>query len=163
MTRLRAQVVSDSTLRSVALRIGLDRIVIASAPPDQAANAERMVAAGKPLASMFEAVIAACWEHFGPERTSSAVIGTLAAEIDRAEREPADQKSLLQEELARRGESVHYTEGAMTGPAHRPSFTAFAVRDGDGSVLGEGSGGSKKEAERNAAAAALESLGTGED
>lgn len=158
MTRVRAQVVADSTLRSVAESIGLDRLAVANAPAQERENAERIVATGKPLASMFEALIAACWQHFGAEQTSVAVIDSLSAQIAAAQQEPLDEKSMLQELLARAGDGVQYVGAAPEGPPHQPTFEVKAVLESDGRVIGRGRGSSKKSAERKAAAQALESI-----
>lgn len=163
LTRIRAGVVADSVIRDVALSIGLDRVAVDCAPEGERANAARLVSSGKPLASMFEALIAACWFHHGEERTSAAVISTLADVIERARVEPADEKSLLQEELARRGDTVSYQSQRKGGPAHQPEFEATAILGSDGSRLATGRGPSKKLAERQAAALSLQELiGDGE-
>lgn len=158
LTRMRAQLVADASLRVAAERIGLDRMAVEAAPVSERENAERLVGTGKPLSSMFEALIAACWIEFGPEQTSRAVIETLRNEILAARDEPADEKSLLQEELARHGDSVRYEASKASGPPHKPVFQAVAIRVSDGTQLGEGSGSSKKAAERQAAAMALSFL-----
>jgi ribonuclease-3 len=158
LTRTRAQVVADSSLRLAAERIGFNLLAIETAPSNERANAERLVSTGKPLASMFEALIAACWIEFGPQRTSSAVIETLSDSIMTAREEPADEKSLLQEELARHGESVRYESKRTGGPAHEPVFEARAIRVSDEVQLGAGTGASKKAAEREAAGEALAEL-----
>ena len=61
-----------------------------------------------------------------------------------------------QEELARRGRSVSYALVDAEGPAHDRTFTAAAMIDGV--QAGVGRGGSKKDAEQEAAREALESM-----
>ena len=67
-----------------------------------------------------------------------------------------DYKTELQEELARRGRSVSYALLDSEGPAHERTFTAAALIDGV--QAGVGKGGSKKDAEQEAAREALEGL-----
>jgi len=156
LTRIRARVVSDETLRVVAQRIGLDVRAVELAPEDFHAHARTLVDTGKPLASMLEAIIAVCWRTHGPELTANAVIKTFAPELDQAELEPVDRKSMLQEVLAKTGETVVYRAGPPTGPSHQPTFEVEAVREPGGIVIGFGSGPSKKAAEAQAAGEALE-------
>jgi len=162
LSRIRAQVVADDTLRVVAERIGLDAIAVSLAPEDQRAQAAAVVSTGKPLASMFEALIAACWRHHGPELTSAAVIDCLTPEIAAAVDHPVEVKSELQELLAKSSQTVRYEGTSQSGPSHAPIFVVAAIREPDGVTLGSGAGGSKKAAEIAAAQEALERLAAGE-
>ena len=69
---------------------------------------------------------------------------------------PLDFKSALQEQLARRGETIAYEVTDEHGPPHDRTFVVVALLDGK--PLGEGRGRSKKHAEQQAAGVALESL-----
>ncbi len=64
-----------------------------------------------------------------------------------------DHKTVLQEELARRGASVTYELVETTGPDHERRFTTAAMVEGR--ELGRGSGPSKKASEQAAAREAL--------
>ena len=161
LTRMRARVVADDTLRVAAARIGLDELAVELAPAASALQAKTVVATGKPLASMFEALIAACWQHHGPDATSVAVITCLSPELDAAALDPIESKSRLQELLAQRAQTVLYKQVSQSGPPHAPVFTVEAVIDPTGEVVGTGSGTSKKVAEAVAAEAALGRLDTG--
>lgn len=158
LSRIRARVVSDETLREVASGIGLDTLAVQLAPDDRREQALAIVSDGKPLASMMEALIAACWLEHGEEMTTSAVLAALAPAIDAAAAEPVELKSRLQEVLARRGETVRYETAQAGGTEHAPVFEAVAFRDPDGTAIGVGSGRSKKAAETAAAGAALAGL-----
>jgi len=158
LTRIRARVVSDDSLRAAASRVGLDAAAVRLAPNDFREQAKVLVSGGKPLASMLEGIIAVCWREIGPEETAVAVLATLAPELAAAVAEPVDAKSLLQEHLARNGLTVKYEGLPPQGPAHEPLFEVSAVTVPDGTVLGTGSGGSKKAAETAAAAEALAAL-----
>jgi ribonuclease III len=159
LTKLRAQAVSGRSCRAVAERLGIPERLRAAAPAelvgpatDQLARTERV------LASVLEAVIGACYLQYGYEETAPAVVEAFAPEIEEALEHPADFKSALQEQLARRGAAVAYEVTAEEGPAHERTFEVAAVVGG--AELARGSGRSKKDAEQAAAAAALESLAT---
>ncbi|MCX6387580.1 MAG: putative dsRNA-binding protein [Solirubrobacterales bacterium] len=162
LTRIRASVVSDDTLRTVAKRIGLDATAVRLAPEGHREQAEGLVAGGKPLASMLEAMIAVCWETVGPEKTAVAVIESFGPELERAAAHPIEAKSELQELLARTGSTVHYQSPEPSGPPHAPTFHADAIREPESTVIGQGEGSSKKIAETAAAVDALAAL-YGED
>jgi ribonuclease III len=157
LTKIRAQAVSGRSCRAVAERLGLPERLRASAPLDVAPAAlDALVATERVLASVIEAVIGACYLHFGYERTAAAVRAAFAPEIDEALESPADFKSALQERLARRGAVVTYEVTEEAGPPHERTFEVAAVIGGES--VAQGSGRSKKEAEQAAAAAALDVL-----
>jgi ribonuclease-3 len=155
LTRIRAKVVSDDTLHSVASELGLGEIAVALAPESDSGSARALVSSGKPLASMLEALIAACWQVHGPQATSAAVIEALSEPLARAARQPADPKTLLQERLARAGSTVRYQGSRAESPDHAPVFDAVAFREPEGTEIGSGRGTSKKAAEVAAAEQAL--------
>ena len=105
---------------------------------------------------MIEAVIGACYLAFGYEATSAAVVDAFSPEIEDALEHPVDFKSALQERLARRGELVSYAVVDEQGPPHDRIFKVNATIDGV--EIGSGVGRSKKDAEQEAAQAALESM-----
>jgi ribonuclease III len=67
-----------------------------------------------------------------------------------------DAKTELQEALARTGRIVQYDVLAVEGPPHERRFVCAALIDGE--ELGVGRGSTKKAAEQEAAAQALEAL-----
>ena len=77
--------------------------------------------------------------------------------IDYARSSHVDNKTELQEALARSGTQVQYLVLAIDGPAHDRRFVCAAVIDGE--QLGSGRGSTKKAAEQEAARQALEKLG----
>ena len=92
----------------------------------------------------------------GYEATATAVVEAFAPEIDDALEHPVDYKSALQELLARRGALVSYSVVEEQGPPHDRTFSITATIDGV--EVSRGSGRSKKDAEQDAAQAALEAL-----
>jgi ribonuclease III len=75
---------------------------------------------------------------------------------DQALEHPVDFKSALQERLARRGALVSYDVIDQQGPPHDRMFEIKATIEGV--EVGRGTGRSKKDAEQEAAQAALEGL-----
>ncbi len=157
LTKIRAQAVSGRSCRVVAERLGLPDRLRAQAPRDHHGPAtEQLVQTERVLASVVEAVIGACYLHHGFEPTAAAVVETFQPEIEEALNSPADFKSALQEQLARRRETVAYQIVGEEGPPHDRTFRVAAVVEG--SEIAHGSGRSKKDAEQAAAEAALEGM-----
>ncbi len=156
LTKIRAQAVSGPSCRAVAERLGVPARLHAAAPTDVRDSALALGETERVLASVVEAVIGACYLHYGYDRTAPAVIEAFAPEIESALEHPVDFKSALQELLAQRGETVSYEVTAELGPPHERTFAVEARVDGH--ALGTGSGRSKKHAEQEAARRAVERL-----
>ena len=156
LTKIRAQAVSGRACRAVAERLGIPDRLRADAPPSAASTVGALVSTERVLASVIEAVIGACYLAFGYERTAEAVVEAFSAEIQDALDHPVDFKSTLQERLAQQGALVSYDVVEEQGPPHDRTF---AIRAAIGGVeVGRGTGRSKKDAEQEAAQAALEKL-----
>jgi ribonuclease-3 len=151
MTKIRAQAVSRRSCAEVAQRLGLDSRLRTAAPESAPAALSETQSV---LAEVLEAVIGACFLAFGFKRTAAAVESAFAPQIEEALEGVADYKSTLQEQLARRGDVVAYVVEAELGPPHERTFEVVATVDGQ--EIGRGSGRSKKDAEMEAARAALE-------
>jgi ribonuclease-3 len=156
LTKIRAQAVSGRSCMAVAERLGVPERLRAAAPESVGQNAGTLGRTERVLASVIEAVIGACYLAFGYEETAAAVVEAFMPEIDAAVEHPVDFKSALQERLARRGEAVTYTVTAEEGPPHDRTFAVTATVSGE--EVGTGRGRSKKDAEQEAARAALEGM-----
>jgi ribonuclease-3 len=156
LTKIRAQAVSGRSCMTVAERLNVPERLRAAAPESTAQAAETLVRTERVLASVIEAVIGACYLAFGYEETAAAVVEAFTPEIALALDNPVDFKSALQERLARRGQIVTYAVAAEEGPPHDRRFTVEA-RVADVTV-GSGGGRSKKDAEQEAARAALDAM-----
>jgi ribonuclease-3 len=156
LTKIRAQAVSGRSCRAVAERLGLPERMKAAAPAGAGPSVDALVSTERVLASVIEAVIGACYLACGYETTALAVVEAFEPEIDDALEHPVDFKSALQERLARRGELVSYSVIEEQGPPHNRVFSISATIEGV--EVGRGSGRSKKDAEQEAAHAALEAL-----
>jgi ribonuclease-3 len=156
LTKIRAQAVSGRSCMAVAERLGVPERLRAAAPEAAAQSAEALVRTERVLASVIEAVIGACFLAFGYDRTAPAVVEAFEPQIEDALEHPVDFKSALQERLARRGALVEYAVSAEEGPPHDRVFTVLATVAGV--EVGSGRGRSKKDAEQEAARAALEAV-----
>jgi ribonuclease-3 len=156
LTKIRAQAVSGRSCRAVAERLGVPERLLAAAPDPNAPGVGGLISTERVLASVIEAVIGAIFLSFGYETTAPAVVEAFQPEIEEALRNPVDYKSALQERLARRGELVAYSVVEEQGPPHDRTFTVSASVQGV--EIATGVGRSKKDAEQEAAQAALEAL-----
>jgi ribonuclease-3 len=156
LTKIRAQAVSGRSCAAVARRLGIPQRLRAAAPRGAESAVAALLGTERVLASVIEAVIGACFLAFGYERTAAAVVDAFAPEIADALENPVDFKSALQERLARRGALVSYDVIEEHGPPHDRTFSIRATIGGV--EVGRGTGRSKKDAEQEAAQAALEAL-----
>lgn len=157
LTKILNQAVSGRACAEVARRLELPRLLAEEAPHGgDGLPVDTLLASERTLASVCEAVIGACYNSHGFERTSAAIVEAFEPEIEQATRERMDFKSELQERLARNGDTVDYEVASEIGPPHDRRFEIRATVAGD--ELGVGTGRSKKEAEQAAARRALERL-----
>jgi ribonuclease-3 len=156
LTKIRAQAVSGRSCRAVADRLGLPERLARAAPDTAGTSVPALIATERVLASVIEAVIGACYLAYGYERTAEAVVEAFTPEIEYALEHQVDFKSALQELLARRGSLVSYDVVDEQGPPHDRVFSVSATIQG--AEVGRGSGRSKKDAEQEAAQAALDAL-----
>lgn len=158
LTKVHGQAVSGRACAVVAVELGLpDRLAEHTATAlDGGIDLEALLASERALASVCEAAIGACYLHHGFEATSAATVETFDEQIEIAAGTLLDYKSALQERLARDGARVTYEVTGEAGPPHDRQFEVDA-RVGE-KLVGQGSGRSKKAAEQEAAAQALEHL-----
>jgi ribonuclease-3 len=158
LARVRAHVVSRDSCTTVAVELGLDGDVRAVGEGLGVSPVEIDAIARSPavLAAVIEATVGAAYLHLGLEAVSPAVEAAFAGRIDYALAGHVDHKTVLQEELARRGASVTYAVADVSGPPHQRWFTSVALVKG--TELGRGSARSKKASEQLAAREALGNL-----
>ncbi len=155
MTRLRAALVRRETLARMAKAIGLGNFLYLGKGEEASGGRSKP----SNLASSLEAVTAAIFLDRGLVATKDFILRLFDKEIQKVVSQDAvaDYKSRLQELIQATQQSIptyHLVEAV--GPAHSQTFTA-EVRVAD-TVLGSGSGKSKKMAETEAARAALKRL-----
>ncbi|XOF34844.1 MAG: ribonuclease III [Candidatus Electrothrix sp. YB6] len=155
LTRIRSALVNEAGLAKVARSLDLGRYLLLGRGEESSGGREKPSI----LACAYEALIGAMFLDSSYETVLSYVRRTFEPLIDRhGERLiRADAKSMLQERLQElHNEGPRYVLDAEEGPAHARLFTVSACfRD---QILGSGQAGSKKEAEQQAARAALEAL-----
>ncbi len=122
------------------------------------AELERIVRSRNVLAALLEAAIAAVYLEHGFERAEKAVVDAFDSRIEFARTGHVDNKTELQEALARSGNQVQYSGARCRGPAARPPLRLrrrHRRRSRSGSVRAS----TKKAAEQEAARQALEAMG----
>ncbi|MFC2032549.1 ribonuclease III [Chloroflexota bacterium] len=157
LTKLRAALVRGDILARMAAAINLSDYLYLGKGEETSGG--RHKAAN--LAGSLEAVIAAVYLDQGLTVARNFILRLLDKELQKvASQGPeVDYKSQLQELIQSRQQQIPtYYLLEATGPDHNRRFT-FEVRVGD-TVLGKGSGKSKRIAETEAARSALEHLST---
>jgi ribonuclease-3 len=157
LAKIRAHVVSRQSCSGVARQLGLGERLVARARDVPEPELQRLARSRNVLAAVLEAAIAAVYLEHGFAAVEAAVVGAFDERIDYARSSHVDNKTELQEALARTGRQVQYLVLAIEGPAHDRRFVCSAVIDGE--QLGTGRGSTKKAAEQEAARQALEKLG----
>jgi ribonuclease-3 len=155
MTRLRAALVRRETLARMAQAIGLGDYLYLGKGEEASGGRQKPVN----LAGAVEAVIGAIFLDQGLARARDFTLKLLEADLQKAVTQGGsiDYKSELQELIqAREQQTPSYHIIESTGPEHDKRFTV-EVKVGD-TLLGRGSGKSKKAAESEAARVALEKL-----
>jgi ribonuclease III len=151
---VRSHVVSRATCAEVARELGLGRRLVEHAGPGQTdEELERLARNRNVLAAVIEAALGALFLQHGFAAIEEAIVSAVSGQIEQALTTRVDNKTDLQELLARSGRHVTYVEISVDGPPHERRFTCAAVIDGE--ELGRGEGHSKKAAEQEAARQAL--------
>ena len=153
MTLLRAAVVSESALVSIAEAWGLhDRLLLGRGEELSGGRGKRSI-----LSDVVESLLATVFLDAGFARAHRIVRDHWGPMIRERAGEPGqrDFKTRLQETLVAEGRTIEYTV-TETGPQHAKHFAATARSSGED--LANGSGTSKKRAEQDAARRALELL-----
>jgi len=158
-SKMKAALVSTASLAKLADGLDLGEHLLLGRGEEKTGGRRKQAL----LADGYEALIAAIYLDGGIEQASTFISRQFESLIDEA-RTPAaafhDFKSALQERVQSDGGPLpEYAVIGETGPDHHKTFHV-QVRVG-GKPMAEGVGRSKKEAEQEAARAALENLKTG--
>ncbi len=153
LTKLRAATVCEKSLFGFAQKIDLGKFILIGKGEERTGGRNRPSI----LSDAFEAVIAAIYLDGGMNAVRPYILSFIKDAVKR-EASFKDNKSLLQEKIQRqKGNVLVYEEVGESGPDHEKVFT-FTVKL-NGTVIGTGTGKSKKEAEQAAAGDALLKLG----
>ncbi len=153
LTRMRADMVCEKTLASVAARIGLGQHLMLGNGEEQGGGRSR----DSILADAVESVIAAGFLDGGMSAARQFIEKFILVEVPVKKLNNADYKTALQELVQqKKNQTLSYRLVGESGPDHDKRFEVEVSLNGR--VIGVGSGSSKKRAEQMAAQAALESL-----
>ncbi len=156
MTRMRAALVSRTTLEGLARKMDLGGMVLFGKGEAASGGAEQ----SRNLVGAYEAVIGAIYVDGGFKKSGKFIEAQFKAELKEISEGGAskDYKSVLQEYTSKVYKATpKYTVVSEEGPDHKKNFEV-AVLFG-GTVRGRGEGKNKKSAEQDAAFKALFSEG----
>ncbi|MDK2821055.1 MAG: ribonuclease [Clostridia bacterium] len=154
LTRMRAAIVCEATLCKVAKSIGLGELLLLGQGEEHSGGRERP----SNLADAMESVIASLYLAGGLELARDFIIKVFNPSLQiLKDNRIIDAKSALQEFVQQQGsENVFYKILDEWGPAHAKQYKAGVFLKKR--MLATGEGRSKKEAEQDAARAALSLL-----
>lgn len=153
LTRMRADMVCEQTLASVAGRIDLGRHLLLGNGEEQGGGRSRHSI----LADAVESVIAATFLDGGMAAARKFIQRFILVEVPMTRLHNVDYKTALQELIQQKKNQVlGYRLVGESGPDHDKRFEVEVSLNGN--VVGTGSGSSKKRAEQDAARNALERL-----
>lgn len=150
MTRMRAAVVCEPALAELAKKLGFSQYLRLGKGEEQTGGRER----ASLLADAFEAFVGGLFLDQGLQGAERFLAEHLFPEFDRMEGSRKDFKTVLQEYVQHRNlGDLLYDTIEEKGPAHERQFRVRVQIAGES--VAEGVGRSKKEAEQQAAQAAL--------
>ncbi len=154
MTRLRAELVCETSLYEVAKLLNLGKFIKLGRGEEHTGGRARESI----LADAVEAVIAAMYLDGGLEVAKGFIDKYILSKLPAMETRPiSDYKTALQEYVQRKtGQVLGYELLTEEGPDHNKSFTMQVSLNGR--AIGVGNGHTKKEAEQNAAKNGLEEI-----
>lgn len=154
LSGIRREIVEGDSLSEFARRINLGDYILLGVGEAQNGGQGR----DKILEDAFEAFVAALYLDGGAKTARDFLLPFIIEEFGKVRKTrkiPTDPKSLLQQLVQQSPDSVlEYKLVSESGPDHGKSFEYQVCVDGN--AMGTGRGSSKKEAEKNAAADALE-------
>ncbi|MFN2319518.1 MAG: ribonuclease III, partial [Dermatophilaceae bacterium] len=155
LARLRAAVVNSRALASVARTIGVGDYLLLGRGEETTGGREK----DSILADAVEAILGAVYLAGGMPAATALIDSLFAPLMRRSATLGAglDWKTSLQEAVSAHGLGVPVYVVESDGPEHAKTFAATVLLEGV--ARGEGTGRTKKDAEMQAAEAALESLG----
>ncbi|MCL2662485.1 MAG: ribonuclease III [Oscillospiraceae bacterium] len=153
MTKLRAQLVCEKSLAALALQLDLGEYLLLGRGEQSGGGRSRPSI----LADALEAVIAAVYLDGGYEPVENLIASFFSARINAPIKSVTDFKTQLQEMIqCKSGQTLAYELKDVQGPDHQKLFTVEVKRNGK--TIGTGTGKSKKNAEQEAAKAAVDTI-----
>ncbi len=154
MTRLRAELVCEQSLFTVAKAIDLGDFILLGKGEENSGGRQRHSI----LADAVEALIAAMYLDGGLDIAKEFIHKSILSELNMQHMQVgSDYKTMLQELIQRKpNQTLIYDLVSESGPDHNKSFTVQVLLNGK--AIGSGEGRAKKEAEQLAAKSGLEEL-----
>ena len=153
LSRMRADMVCETSLAKIAERIGLGKHLLLGNGEEQGGGRTRPSI----LADAVESVIAASFLDGGMEAAKAFVYRFVLCNVPETKLHNADYKTMLQEQVQKKkNQTLAYELIDQSGPDHDKQFVVAVSLNGD--VVGKGIGSSKKRAEQDAARVAMETL-----
>ena len=153
LTRMRADMVCEGTLAAVANKIGIGEHLLLGHGEERFGGRSR----NSILADAMESVIAAAFLDGGLEAAKGIVQKFILVEVPVKRMHNVDYKTQLQELVQqKKNQTIAYSLVGESGPDHDKVFQVEVALNG--TVVGSGSGSSKKRAEQDAARAAVAHL-----
>ncbi len=155
LAKIKAVVVSESTLSNIAVQIGIDTCLSLGRGEEKSGGRSKKAI----LADALEAVIGSYYLDSGLKDVEKFVLQLMKPEIDKVHKNThvKDYKTLLQEFYQKKYKAVpQYKMDRKTGPDHDQTFWVSVSLGG--TTYGPTSGKSKKEAEQSVARFAWESI-----
>ena len=153
LTRMRADMVCETSLALIAEQIGLGQHLLLGHGEETGGGRNR----ASILADAVESVIAASFLDGGMAAARSFIERFVLNHVPVRQLTNKDYKTALQELVQqKKNQTITYRLAGESGPDHDKTFLVEVSLNG--TVIGEGTGTSKKRAEQDAARAALEQL-----
>ena len=153
LTRMRADMVCETSLAVIAEQIGLGQHLLLGHGEETGGGRNR----ASILADAVESVIAASFLDGGMAAARSFIERFVLNRVPVRQLTNKDYKTALQELVQqKKNQTITYRLVGESGPDHDKTFLVEVSLNG--TVIGEGTGTSKKRAEQDAARAALEQL-----
>ena len=153
LTRMRADMVCETSLAEIANRIGLGKYLLLGHGEEQGGGRTR----ASILADAVESVIAACFLDGGIAAARQFIQQFVLTGVPETKFHNEDYKTALQELVQqKRDQTLRYVLAGESGPDHDKLFIAEVELNGQ--VISRGTGTSKKRAEQDAARVAIEKM-----
>lgn len=153
LTRMRADMVCEKTLATVANKIGVGKHLMLGHGEENLGGRKR----DSILADAMESIIAAAFLDGGMSAALGIIQRFILVEVPVTKLHNVDYKTQFQELIQqKKNQTITYTLIAERGPDHDKHFEVQVAVNGE--AVGTGAGSSKKRAEQDAARAAIEKL-----
>jgi ribonuclease-3 len=152
LTRRKAAIVNDRALAQTALRLGFPEIMQVGEGMSRAGGAHNETI----LADAFEAFVGALYLRYGESKARRFLDEQHLRLVDLSDESVTDAKSRLQHVIQERYRQIPVYRDESVGTPQAPEFRSQVILKD--TVLGSGTGRSKKQAQLEAASKALETL-----